>query len=55
MAILARRKQKLEKVVEECRSFGAKCLPVACDVTDEDSIKAAERKWAMPSAASMSS
>lgn len=46
MAILARRKQKLEKVAEECRSFGAKCLPVACDVTDEDSIKAAVQEIA---------
>lgn len=46
VAILARRKQKLEKVAEECRSFGAKCLPVACDVTDEDSIKAAVQEIA---------
>lgn len=44
VAILARRKQKLEKVAEECRAFGVKCLPVACDVTDEDSIKAAVKE-----------
>ncbi len=46
MAILARRKQKFKKVAEECRSFGAKCLPVACDVTDEDSIRAAVKEIA---------
>lgn len=46
VAILARRKQKLEKVAEECRAFGVKCLPVACDVTDEDSIKAAVQEIA---------
>ena len=46
MVIRARRKQKFKKVAEECRSFGAKCLPVACDVTDEDSIKAAVKQVA---------
>lgn len=44
VAILARRKQKLEKVAKECRAFGVKCLPVACDVTDEASIKAAVKE-----------
>ncbi len=44
VAILARRVQKLEKVAEECRAFGVKCLPVACDVTDEASIKAAVKE-----------
>jgi NAD(P)-dependent dehydrogenase (short-subunit alcohol dehydrogenase family) len=44
VAILARRKQKLEKVAQECRAFGVKCLPVACDVTDEASIKAAVKE-----------
>lgn len=46
MAILAHRKQKFKKVVEERRSFGAKCLPFACDVTDEDSIKSAVKEIA---------
>ena len=46
VAILARRKQKLERVAEECRSFGAKCLSVVCDVTAEDSIKAAVQEIA---------
>lgn len=44
VAILARRKQKLEKVAQECRACGVKCLPVACDVTDEASIKAAVKE-----------
>ena len=46
VAILARRVQKLEAVAKECEAFGAKCLPVACDVTDEESIKAAVKQVA---------
>ena len=41
VAILARRADRLEKVAEECRAFGMRCLPVSCDVSSEDSIKAA--------------
>lgn len=41
VAILARRADRLEKVAEECRAFGVHCLPVSCDVSSEDSIKAA--------------
>lgn len=44
VAILARRVQKLEAVAKECETFGVKCLPVACDVTDEESIKAAMKQ-----------
>lgn len=33
VAILARRKEKLEEVAEEIRQFGHRCLPVVCDVT----------------------
>jgi NAD(P)-dependent dehydrogenase (short-subunit alcohol dehydrogenase family) len=46
VAVLARRVQKLEAIAKECEAFGAKCLPVACDVTDEESIKAAVKQVA---------
>lgn len=43
LVIMARRVEKLEKVAEEIRSLGVKCLPVQCDVTDTEAInKAAE-------------
>ena len=41
IAILARRKEKLEKVADEIRELGVKCLSIQCDVTDTASIKAA--------------
>jgi gluconate 5-dehydrogenase len=41
IAILARRTDKLEKVAEEIKELGVKCLSIKCDVTDTDSIKAA--------------
>lgn len=41
VAILARRKEKLEGVAEEIRATGVKCLPVKCDVTKTEDIKAA--------------
>lgn len=44
VAVLARRVEKLEAVAAECRESGVRCLPVACDVTDEQSIKAAVAK-----------
>ncbi len=43
LVIMARRLDKLEKVAEEIRSLGVKCLPVQCDVTNTDQVnKAAE-------------
>lgn len=43
LVIMARRKEKLEKVADEIRSLGVKCLPVQCDVTDTAAVnKAAE-------------
>ncbi len=43
VVIMARRLEKLEKVAEEIRSMGVKCLPLQCDVTKTDQIeKAAE-------------
>lgn len=41
VAILARRKEKLEGVAEEIRALGVKCLPVQCDVTQIDQIQGA--------------
>lgn len=43
LVIMARRLDKLEKVAEEIRSLGVKCLAIQCDVTKtEDVNKAAE-------------
>lgn len=41
VVVTARRMEKLEKVAEEVRTLGVKCLPVRCDVTDTESINAA--------------
>lgn len=41
IAVLARRKEKLEAVAQEVRELGVKCLPVTCDVTDTSQIEAA--------------
>lgn len=41
VALLARRKDRLEALAEELRLFGVKALAVACDVSDESSVKAA--------------
>lgn len=39
VALLARRKNRLDEVAEEIRSLGQKALPIECDVTDEESVK----------------
>ena len=39
VAILARRKERLEEFSKELKQTGHDCLPVSCDVTDEESIK----------------
>ena len=44
VALLARRFEKLEALAEELRAAGADALPVQCDVTDEESVKAAIEK-----------
>lgn len=41
IAILARRKEKMDMVADEIRKLGVKCKPIKCDVTDTESIKAA--------------
>ncbi len=38
LALLARRKEKLDELAEELQIHGAKTLTVKCDVTDADSI-----------------
>ena len=39
VAILARRKERLEEFSKELKQNGHDCLSVSCDVTDEESIK----------------
>lgn len=41
IAVLARRKEKLEQVSEEVRAMGVKCLPIKCDVTSTESVQEA--------------
>lgn len=41
VAILARRKDKLDKVADEVRSLGAKCLSIRCDVNELSDVMAA--------------
>lgn len=41
VVVMARRMEKLEKVAQEVRNLGVKCLPVRCDVTDTESVNAA--------------
>lgn len=41
VAILARRKERLEKLAEEIQSMGRKCIPIQCDVTVESQIQQA--------------
>lgn len=41
VAILARRKDKLEALAEEIRKTGRRALPIVCDVTDEKNIQEA--------------
>ncbi|WP_411675757.1 SDR family NAD(P)-dependent oxidoreductase [Caproicibacter sp.] len=41
VALLARRREKLDAVVKEIEAMGRKALAVPCDVSKEDSVKAA--------------
>lgn len=41
VALLARRKEKLEGVKKQIEAMGKKAIAVQCDVADEDSVKAA--------------
>lgn len=39
VALLARRKEKLEDVVEEISQLGGEAIAIQCDVTDEEIVK----------------
>lgn len=39
VALLARRKERLDALAEELRQTGVEALPIACDVSDEEQIK----------------
>lgn len=41
VALLARRKEKLDAVAAECKELGVDALPIKCDVRDEDQVKSA--------------
>ncbi len=41
LAIMARRKELLEKVAGEIRELGVRCIPIVCDVTSTEAIKSA--------------
>lgn len=41
LVIMARRMEKLEKVAEETKALGVKCLAIKCDVTDTDEVNRA--------------
>lgn len=41
VAVLARRKEKLEALAQEIEAIGVKALAVACDVADDKSVKTA--------------
>ena len=43
LAILARRKERLESVKKEIEEIGAECIAVKCDVTNTEDIKLAAR------------
>jgi len=46
LVIMARRIERLEKIAEEIRGMGVRCLPIQCDVTDTNSInKAADEAY----------
>lgn len=44
VAPLARRAERLESLKEEIEAAGGECLPVACDVSDEEMVISAVRK-----------
>jgi len=41
VVILARRMERLEKVADEIKKLGVKCLPIRCDVTNTEDVKKA--------------
>lgn len=46
LVIMARRIERLEKIADDIRAMGVRCLPLQCDVTDTDAVnKAAEEAF----------
>ena len=43
LAILTERYDRLEKIAEEIRALGVRCLPIKCDVTDTESVNRAAK------------
>ena len=44
LVITARRIERLEKLAEEIREMGVKCLPIKCDVTNVEDVNNAAKK-----------
>jgi gluconate 5-dehydrogenase len=44
IAILARRKEKLEEAAKEISALGVRCIPVKCDITDTAQIDEAKKE-----------
>ena len=44
LVITARRIEKLEKLAEDIRKMGVKCLPIKCDVTNVEDVNNAAKK-----------
>mgnify|MGYP001812690525 FL=1 len=44
VALVARRRDQLEKVAEEIRAFGGEAVPLACDVGDREQVMAASTR-----------
>ena len=44
LVIMARRLEKLNKVAEEIKAFGVRCLALQCDVTDTDAVNKAAKE-----------
>ena len=44
LVITARRIERLEKLAEEIRKMGVKCLPIKCDVTNVEDVNNAAKK-----------
>lgn len=41
VAIIARRYDKLKEIAKEVEACGSKCLPIKCDISNEEDVKAA--------------
>ena len=48
VAVAARRKERLEELKAEIEAMGGTCIAVACDVSDEVSVKPVWQRWKRP-------